>query len=362
MECRNIDIETREICIDESGNTGPNYLDKNEQYFILAGWLDVNNEMQKAENVEFLTDLLGKKEGKSYNLVNSVNGKERMLSVLTFMKEKKCVPIIAIANKKYCIPMRIVEVLLDPVYNDKIFSEFEEPEYYYLKKQYADILFKHLSDEELKKFANIYRGKGISNDERVNKMRSFIDEISNSLSKKDIALARLIKGSKKKIKLNIENEDENKSEIGAKQSPNLWLLYMFLLLVEKNCSKYGYKIQVIHDEQKKYESHIQDMLLFVKKHKELFQVELNYINEIRFSNSENKVMIQAADILAGSVNMILKRKNINWKADISFVNILNIVIPYISDFGTKDSNTVYVENYEVYSNIMKFYEKPIYEC
>lgn len=352
-------MDYRNIYIDESGNTGPNYLDKEEQYFILAGWLDINNEMQKAENVESLADLLGKKEVKSSDLAKTVTGKKKMLRVIEFMKEKKCVPIIAIANKKYCIPMRIIEVLLDPVYNDEIFPEFDEPKYYELKKQYADRLFKYLSHNELEKFAKIYRGKDISNDERENKMKSFIDEIYNSLSNKDIELARLIKGAKKKIKANLEAEVGNKSEILARQSPNIWLLYMFFLLIENNYSKYRYKFKVIHDEQSKYSSHIKDMFLFVNEHKYLFHGNLNHIYEIKFSNSKNTLMIQAADILAGSINMILKRKNINWKNDISFINILNTVIPYIKDFCNEDSNTVYVENLEVFLNIMKFYDQRI---
>ena len=63
-------------------------MDKEEQYFILAGWLDINNEMQKAENVEFLADLLGKKEVKSSDLAKTVTGKKKMLRVIEFMKEK----------------------------------------------------------------------------------------------------------------------------------------------------------------------------------------------------------------------------------------------------------------------------------
>ena len=101
------------------------------------------------------------------------------------------------------------------------------------------------------------------------------------------------------------------------------------------------------------------MFLFVNEHKYLFHGNLNHIYEIKFSNSKNTLMIQAADILAGSINMILKRKNINWKNDISFINILNTVIPYIKDFCNEDSNTVYVENLEVFLNIMKFYDQRI---
>lgn len=349
----------KKVYVDESGNSGPNYLDEKEPYFILAGWIDVNNEMQKLDNIKEFTLLLDGKEGKNHKLARSVEGRKKMAAVLTFMKEKKCVPIIAIANKKYCIPMRIVEVLLDPFYNNRMFLEFESPKYYLLKKEYANRLFSNLSEHELQQFAEIYRGKDVSDEERIVKMEQFIDEISQSLLSKDKEIADLIKGSKKAIKENLGDEEADISRRMAEQSPNLWLLYIFLLLVEKNCERYGYNVQIVHDEQKKYESSIQDMLQFINTHKELFASngELRCIDGICFSDSKDVVIIQAADILAGAVNMILKRKNSNWKSDASFVEILNIVMPYIQDFKSYNCKTAYIENEEVYDDILKFYER-----
>lgn len=349
----------KKIYVDEAGNSGPNYLDEKDPYFILAGWIDINDEMQKSDNIKEFTLLLDGKEGKNHKLTKSVEGRKKMVAVLEFMKKKKCVPIIAIANKKYCIPMRIVEVLLDPFYNDRMFGEFESPKYYPLKKEYANRLFNNLSEQELQQFAKIYRGKDMSDMERIVKMEQFIDAISQSLLSKDKEIASLIEGSKKAIKENLGDEEKDISRRMAKQSPNLWLLYIFLLLVEKNCERYGYNIQVVHDEQKKYASSIQDMLQFINTHKELFASngELKYIDGICFSDSKDSVIIQAADILAGAVNMILKRKNSNWKSDDSFVKILNIVMPYIQDFESYNSKTAYIENEEVYANILKFYER-----
>lgn len=349
----------KKIYVDEAGNSGPNYLDEKEPYFILAGWIDVNNEMQKLDNIKEFTLLLGGKEGKNHKLARSVEGRKKMVAVLNFMEKKKCVPIIAIANKKYCIPMRIVEVLLDPFYNDKMFLAFERPEYYPLKKEYANRLFSNLSEQELQQFAEIYRGKDMSDKERIAKMEQFIDEISQSLLSKDKEIAGLIGGAKKAIKENLGDEEADISRRMAKQSPNLWLLYIFLLLVEKNCERYGYNIQIVHDEQKKYEPYIQDMMRFINIHKELFASngDLKHIDDICFSDSKDVVIIQAADILAGAVNMILKRKNSNWKSDDSFVAILDIVMPYIQDFENYNSKTTYIENEEVYEEILKFYER-----
>ena len=232
----------KKIYVDEAGNSGPNYLDEKDPYFILAGWIDINDEMKKSDNIKEFTLLLDGKEGKNHKLTKSVEGRKKMVAVLEFMKKKKCVPIIAIANKKYCIPMRIVEVLLDPFYNDRMFWEFESPKYYLFKKEYANRLFNNLSEQELQQFAKIYRGKDMSDMERIVKMEQFIDAISQSLLSKDKEIASLIEGSKKAIKENLGDEEKDISRRMAKQSPNLWLLYIFLLLVEKNCERYGRKV------------------------------------------------------------------------------------------------------------------------
>jgi hypothetical protein len=40
------------LYVDEAGNSGPNYLDKDKLYFVLAAYLDFDGEMKWLENVE----------------------------------------------------------------------------------------------------------------------------------------------------------------------------------------------------------------------------------------------------------------------------------------------------------------------
>ena len=126
------------LYVDESGNSGPNYLDKDKPYFILAAYLDLDGKMDRLENVERIKAMLNYEEGKNYSLIKSVAGRKKMKNVLSFMREMKCIPFIAIANKKYCISNRIVEVLLDPVYNSMVPMEIDLPQNYSIKKELSN--------------------------------------------------------------------------------------------------------------------------------------------------------------------------------------------------------------------------------
>lgn len=342
---------TRTIYIDESGNSGPNYLDKNEGYFILAGWLDVNNMFDLHKDK--ISNMFGSDEGKNKKLLNSVAGRNVMADVLEYMDKIKCKPFVAIANKRFCIAARIVEVLLDPVYNNQVVMSFDDPQNYHNKKVLAYFLYEMLSDEDLQLFSEAYRGKGMTLEQRKNVMIKAIEKIERSLrDNNEMKLAEIIKNSKKDICENLSDEipDNNDlSEMAARQAPNLWIVTNFLLLLENNGRKYNYKIHLLHDEQKKYDKHISNMLSLQKKN-------LVHIGDISFTESKENPMIQAADILAGSVNMILKKKNDDWKNDNSFKRILNNIIPIMKDYGNDNSKTYFMEHPDIWADMLSFYE------
>ena len=342
------------LYVDESGNSGPNYLDKDKPYFILAAYLDLDGKMDRLENVERIKAILNYEEGKNYSLIKSVAGRKKMKNVLSFMREMKCIPFIAIANKKYCISNRIVEVLLDPVYNSMVPMEIDLPQNYSIKKELSNRIFCNLSEELLFDFSKGYRGNGMSLEERIHNMRELIVTISNELERKDAFIANMIRGAINDIENNMRDEEKEESSRLAEQAPNLWLLYNLLLLVENQFRETDYVVDVVHDVQVKYDSHIQTMYEFIDTHE--FMNQLYHIGEINFSDSKSDVRIQAADILAGSVNMILKCKHNNWRDDQSFSDIFEIVWPYILDFGREESHTAYIENENHFSEVCEFYK------
>lgn len=194
----------------------------------------------------------------------------------------------------------------------------------------------------------------MSLEERIHNMRELIVTISNELERKDAFIANMIRGAIKDIENNMRDEEKEESSRLAEQAPNLWLLYNLLLLVENQFRETDYVVDVVHDVQVKYDSHIQAMYKFINTNE--FMNQLYHIGEITFSDSKSDVSIQAADILAGSVNMILKCKHNNWRDDQSFGDIFEIVWPYILDFGREESHTVYIENENHFSEVCEFYK------
>lgn len=324
----------KNIFIDESGNTGPNYIDKNEKYFVLAGWLDINNIASKSAKMSKLTSLLEQKEGKNKILLNSVKGRNIISNVIEFMINEGCKPFLAIANKRYCVSARIVEVLMDPCYNDKMPKWFENYNKIVLvmKKSLANFFYE-LSDEVLSNFAIAYRGDDMTLDERIQKMKISIDEIADELVNEK-ELAQIIKNSKFKIKENITiGQDSDKYSMGAMQAPNTWIANNLFQMLELNAKKNGYLINVIHDKNK-YEKYLVEMLQRQSENNQEYYggVQTQHISKIEFIDSNIQLMIQAADILAGAVNYTLKDKAKNkWKVDRSTENIIHNVLPFIMD-------------------------------
>lgn len=343
------------VYIDEAGNSGPNYLDANEKFFVLAGWLDVDNKFENLKNG--ISELLGSEEGKNYKLGKSVEGKNRMAAVLNYMLDNNCKPFVAIAEKKYCIAARIVEVLLDPFYNDRMPKNFDDSKNFKVKKTYADILYYNLDDDILADFSNAYRGKDIALDIKIGKMEKIIGRIVECLQKRNqIKLANCIKGAEKNISSNLCDEIPSNGDmvtVMSRQAPNYWIFNNMLNLLECNSIKYGYQIDVIHDIQLKYEKNIVEVFELNKKMWQCF-------GEIRFEDSKSNEMIQAADILAGAVNMILKRKNKAWRKDESFVAILKIMKPILRDFKDGENGnlhrTYFMQPEKEWNELMKFYE------
>lgn len=321
------------IFIDESGNTGANYLDKNEKYFVLAGWLDINNIASKPEKMTELTSYFEQKEGKSKSLLRSVKGRNTITNVIKFMIREGCKPFLAIASKRYCVSARIVEVLMDPYYNNILEINFQNYNKAALdmKKNLADIFYE-LSDEVLNNFAVAFRGENMTLDERTQKMKISIDEIAEGLGENK-GLAHIIRNSKFKIKENLSTGYDN-SKMAAFQAPNTWLANNLFQRLELNARKYGYNIKVKHDIQIKYDKNIVDMLQWTTVgNQEYFGgINTQHISDIEFVESKDEPMIQAADLFAGAVNYILKDKAKKvWKNDKSTENIIKNVLPFIMD-------------------------------
>ena len=131
-----------------------------------------------------------------------------------------------------------------------------------------------------------------------------------------------------------------------------------MLLVEKYCKKNNCTIQIIHDNQEQYQDYIQEMVRFIKNSQEFYDNDgdLKHIeSEMIFMDDKDNVLLQGADLLAGSINMMLKKRNINWRNEESTTEIVNFLMPYFGKCIESGSMIYFMDDPNQFLDFISFY-------
>lgn len=106
------------LYFDESGNTGTNYLDVRQPYFVYGGWLiEKEKEDEICESVERIFCGSRAKELKSKKGLKYEKVKE-LFSILIF--EFNAIPVFGVADKRYMVAAKIIETFFDHWYNPNV--------------------------------------------------------------------------------------------------------------------------------------------------------------------------------------------------------------------------------------------------
>jgi len=159
---------------DESGQTGSNYLDSTQPFYILGGWLkpdDINSEKFKTE----LASIIAGKEIKASRLVKNPKGRATLLKLIKLAINYNLIPVYCIVEKRFAISARMVDELLDPEYNDFVPYSITYDEWGISKYDLA-IMFYGLPDDIINEFAKSYSNHDISGImNSVNRMVIYFD-------------------------------------------------------------------------------------------------------------------------------------------------------------------------------------------
>jgi hypothetical protein len=325
---------------DESGNTGVNYIDKRDPFFVLGGWLDINNKSKDSIFLEKLEQILYKEsEYKANKLQKSVKGRRKMKEVISFLQENEFYPILTIIDKRFATAARINSILLDHVYNDLADPRIERDEYDIPLYELAEIMDK-LSDNALDGFADSYRNLNAEN------MIKSIEDISSELLRMGYNdLANIIKNSKVKIESNLSDE----RNISKNQAPNVFALNCLLKLINDIC-KNDYSVDFIHDVQLQYGENMNEMVKDLAQDRE-DQVRFAFKNEnvfykaiksFSFVKSDDNLLLQCSDILVGSINLILKTFIFGQIMDESKQDLFKQIEPYLYGQFCRPSTTFFM--------------------
>jgi len=281
--------------LDESGNTGTNWLDTDQPYFVYGGWLVLDEELTNAEGIVLnYSAITQAKELKSSNLIE-----KRLDTVITLFNEltskARALPIVSIADKRFMISVKIVETFFDPSYNrqlnDSIICDFE------YKTALANLLY--VDTTLIEKFSPLIRNGTIE----LSNMRIIRDRIASDFHNLKLSsISECVRTINDASLLDMIDEYEYLSQNGDQKK---WLSLteplMNLLLSNIDAfQKYkNEKLIVVPDKIRGYDE--------VFKMSEAFGngVLLNY-SEIHSEDSKNNKLIQASDLLCGFVARCFK--------------------------------------------------------
>lgn len=294
-----------ELYLDESGNTGANFMDVNQPYFIYGGWL---LEKDKAN------DICGRvQEIFSYSKAQEIKSNKGLRYdkckqlFHMMMYEFNAIPIFGVADKKYMIAAKIVETFFDHFYNPYVngYLTFKSD----LKKALADNIF--LNKKLLSEFSKIIRNGTMELEtmREVKKLLSLHFEKENLLE-----VQRTINNLSDSNLQEMIGEFESISKNGTQRR---WLSLVSPILMDRilHVDMYsriiGKMVNLYVDELWGYQDVFDELSDIFNKKRIIMNVEF-----VGQQKSTENSLIQAADYLCGFVFHTLLEKETSCKNDV----------------------------------------------
>lgn len=321
---------------DEAGNSGSNYLDADQPFYVTGGWLIPERLKNNEDFIDEVRQLLDKTgELHSKNITKTPKGRFKLKKIIqTLMLEYKLLPFICLAEKKYAIAAKIIETLLDPSYNNSIDNGITYDSLEKSKMYYADIIYK-LDDCVLESFAHSYR------DGDVHLMKECISLISKQLSDiKEDELSKQIYASLEYIEDNLTGEHDIaiNSENKVMGSLNLPMFVIITHMLEMFGAIQHCDISIIHDNIQEFKNGYMDYFNLMKRDKQSEYIKVrnevtptgfSHIKSLNFNDSEEDILVQCADVLVSSINKCICEFIKGKTMDKSTLELWDTVLPIL---------------------------------
>lgn len=260
-------------------------------------------ELCRQKNAQQSTEI------KASRLIKTKGGKQAIIDLITALGKLGCVPLFHILEKRYCIAGKIVETFLDPMYNTKVANAFIPDST--SKREIANNLYNILPADILNNFALVYRNPSLEEFEK-----SLHEIVAYLKSHSCIELANLIEGSLPQLKEIVEVECAEPVIGNMQDSINFPGLSGMLMMIEALGRFNLFElVKLVHDEIHAYQDGFQKAFDLLKNAQEgvftfpngsVLLFPLQCIPKLEFTASHDNSLIQAADILASSINYLAK--------------------------------------------------------
>ncbi len=280
------------LFLDESGNTGSDWLNPDQPYFVYGGWLIPDAQCVGAR--EIIKTVFWFSKAKELKSKDILSGKRRYFfeMVELLIDEAHALPVFVVADKSYMVAAKIVETFFDYAHNPHVNEYLTQKSN--LKKALAD--FVSQDDDLLCKFGKILNKSAFNltsmKDIRDKLATHFFDndlgEVGDSISQlSDLDLTMMMD----------EYSDALSADISKAMSA-LTAPLLMQIIIDIDKSKYCFKedIEIYADKLIGY-SGVFDEIETICQRKKL----VKNIKKIYFCNSLNDSLIQASDLLSGYV-------------------------------------------------------------
>ncbi|WP_324655734.1 DUF3800 domain-containing protein [Bacillus cereus] len=294
--------------IDESGNTGTDWLNDKQPFFTYGGWLVLNEKLDLVET--FLNGFIAKEQAaelKSKNVFKRTGGLKLFESIYNqLLNEFSAVPFFIVADKKFMVAAKIVETFFDCVHNPYVNEYLTHP--VELKKALANCIFNHKDDKVLDSFAVLIKKGTIPIDE-LSEINLGLISIFEKEEHKQVA--NTLKGLTKENFLSMINEFQTVTSNGTLKN-RITLTVTMLLEILRNVEIYSnnrnISVRVSHDSLRGYAGLFKEVEDIYFREESPFVYNNNgvkwlsnfpHIKSITVKDSVDEPCIQASDLMCG---------------------------------------------------------------
>ena len=300
------------VYIDESGNTGANFLDETQPILVLLG-VGIPHESMS----DILLRLGEAKRKFGYSVDHPLHAKniaqrtrERLCQkVLNMLMEYEFNLFVSVSEKKYVLATIIYDYFFDPVYNDHCDVTWTHPSH--LKPERADFIYNCLSDDAWRVCGQAFR----NGDKMQQAYELVLDDIKNKTC--DIDLYPILQGAKAHIdELATAFASSSKADpsgrlpTGVRNSPNILGFCGLTNKIEQYYGKLGQEVTITFDHSRQFTVAFLDMFSRLRdaknaklKMKGTLPLQLGYNALKRFDADKSKKnsFLQLSDLVATSV-------------------------------------------------------------
>lgn len=306
------------IFLDESGNTGTNWLDKDQKLFSYGGWLIAEDKLKDVSNLFEIWSIKrqGAKEYKSNKLFKIEKSKVEIEKLILEITSKSlATPFFLVFEKKFMVACKIVETFFDPEYNSLLSNKITQP--YEIKRQLANIIYND-GNGFLEQFSDILSLKDLSLATMETLKRDLVNLFQN---KKLSEVEYVIRNTTEEGLLAMINEFNVVSDSGSSKTlltltiPGIIALFHNINLFSEMID--ADSVSVIHDELRGYKErfqHISENFFHDGRTLEIFEVDGRSISNnftkfkhFEWEKSENSNLLQLADLLNGFLQYTIKK-------------------------------------------------------